>query len=106
MKAKNKKENSWYFYVVLCSDNSLYAGITTNLKRRLDEHNSKSRGAKYTKTRRPVKLVYQMEFPDRSSASKVEYGFKNLSRKMKIEIINENSKLKEFLHSLIESDTI
>ena len=103
---KTKKENSWYFYVLLCSDNSLYAGITTNLKRRLNEHNTNSKGAKYTKTRRPVKLVYHMEFPDRSSASRVEYGFKSLNRKMKMEIINENSKLKKFLNSMFNSDII
>ena len=101
-KIKNKKENSWYFYVLLCSDDSLYAGITTDLKRRLDEHNSKSKGAKYTKPRRPVKLVYQMKFPNRSLASRVEYGFKNLNRKMKMEIINGNLKLKKFLSSLVD----
>lgn len=101
---KTKKENSWYFYVLLCSDNSLYAGITTNLKRRLNEHNSNSKGAKYTKTRRPVELVYQLEFPDRSSASKAEYGFKSLNRKMKMEIINEDSKLKKFLSFLVDWD--
>tara|TARA_R110000824_G_scaffold60787_1_gene162209 strand:- start:141 stop:461 length:321 start_codon:yes stop_codon:yes gene_type:complete len=101
-KIENKKENSWHFYVLLCSDNSLYAGITTDLKRRLDEHNSKSKGAKYTKVRRPVKLVYQMEFPNRSLASRVEYGFKSLNRKMKMEIINENSKLKKFLSFLVD----
>ena len=101
-KIKNKKENSWYFYVLLCSDKSLYAGITTDLKRRLDEHNSKSKGAKYTKVRRPVELVYQMEFSNRSLASRVEYGFKSLNRKMKMEIINGNSKLKKILNSIVD----
>ena len=100
------QKTKWYFYVLRCSDDSLYAGITTNLKRRLNEHNLNSKGAKYTKTRRPVEMVYQLEFPDRSSASKAEYEFKSLNRKMKIEIINGNSKLKKFLHSIFKPDII
>ena len=99
MKMETKKENNWYFYVLLCSDNSLYAGITTDINRRLNEHNSSS---KYTKARRPVELVYQLEFPDRSLASKVEYEFKNLNRKMKMEIINENLKLKKLLNCIVD----
>ena len=74
-------------YVVRCSDGSFYTGITTDLTRRLHEHNNTSRGAKYTRSRRPVEIVYCIEFDDRSSASKAEYRFKKLTRKQKEEKI-------------------
>ena len=77
-------------YVVRCSDDTLYTGVTTDLKRRLHEHNRTKRGAKYTKTRRPVKLVYFEEFEDRSSAQSAEHSFKKLIRQKKWEKINEN----------------
>ena len=77
----------WYTYIVKCSDGSLYTGITTDLERRVDEHNSSNKGAKYTKIRRPVKIVYSLECLDRSDASKKEYAIKKLSRYKKLEII-------------------
>ncbi len=81
----------WFFYVLQCNDSTYYAGITTNITRRLNEHNASSRGAKYTKTRRPVKLVYWADFKDRSSAQKAEHRFKQLTRKQKEKIIHEVS---------------
>jgi len=54
---------SYYFYILRCSDNSLYCGMTTNLENRLKEHNS-TKGAKYLRARRPFKLVYTEEYPD------------------------------------------
>ena len=48
----------WFVYILKCSDNTLYTGITTDIERRIKEHNSSNKGAKYTKTRRPVKLFY------------------------------------------------
>ena len=77
---------SWNVYVVECADGSLYTGITTDLNRRLAEHNS-GKGAKYTKTRRPVHLRAFWQFPDRSSASKEEARIKKLSRPNKILLI-------------------
>jgi putative endonuclease len=75
-------------YVVLCFDNTYYCGITTNLQRRLNQHNGvKSGGAKYTRSRRPCKLIYQEEHANRSVASKREYEFKKLTRKKKENII-------------------
>jgi putative endonuclease len=71
-----------------CSDNTLYTGIATDIPRRLDEHNNSDKGAKYTKIRRPVILVYSEEHEDRSSASKREYAIKKLKRKEKLELIN------------------
>ena len=78
----------WTVYILRCSDNSLYTGITRDLNRRLSEHNHNDRLASaYTRSRRPVKLVYQEAYPDRSSASKREATIKKLSRVEKEEMI-------------------
>jgi len=79
---------SYYVYIVKCSDDTLYTGIATDIKRRVEEHNSSTKGAKYTKTRRPVKLMYSEELEDRSSATKREIAVKKLSRDKKLELIN------------------
>jgi len=81
-------KTSYFIYMVLCADKTLYRGITTDLKRRIAEHNSSDKGAKYTKARRPVTLVYSEEHLDRSSASKREYRIKKMSRKDKKILIN------------------
>jgi len=78
----------WKVYILKCFDNTLYTGITTDLKRREYEHNNLKLGAKYTKLRRPVKLVYFEKCYDKSSASSREYAIKKLSRKEKLELIN------------------
>jgi putative endonuclease len=79
----------YYLYILECSDNTLYTGITTDIQRRVKEHNSSVKGAKYTRVRRPVKLVYKEEFTDRSSASKREAEIKKLSRKEKLALIED-----------------
>ena len=79
----------WFVYVLQCSDGSYYTGVTTDLNRRLKEHNSSNRGAKYTRTRRPVEIIYSLEYEDKSSAQKFEYRFKQLTRKQKEEVINK-----------------
>lgn len=71
-----------YFYVLLCRDGSLYAGYTNNLERRLTMHNE-GKGAKYTRGRGPVELVYSKSFDDKSGALKAEYEFKQWTRKKK-----------------------
>ena len=76
----------WYLYIVKCRDDSLYTGITTDIMRRIAQHNS-GKGAKYTRSRRPVTLVFSKEYKDRSEASKAEYQMKRLSRKEKIKLI-------------------
>jgi len=81
---------SYYVYIVQCIDKSLYTGITTDIKRRIKEHNHSSKGAKYTKLRRPVILVYSESSLNRSEASKREYIIKKMSRKKKLELIDEN----------------
>jgi putative endonuclease len=83
-------DRPWFLYVVHCSDGTLYTGVTTDISRRIREHNTGSRGAKYTRTRRPVELVYWVDFNNRSSAQKAEYKFKRLTRKQKNEVICES----------------
>ena len=78
----------YYVYIVKCADDTLYTGIATKLERRIEEHNSSNKGAKYTRARRPVRLVYQEEYPDRSSASKREYEIKKtMTRAEKLQLI-------------------
>lgn len=77
----------WWVYIVACSDTSLYTGITTNLDRRISEHNDSKKGAKYTRNRRPVVLVYSEALTDRSAASKRECEIKKLSRVDKLKLI-------------------
>ncbi|MBA1433003.1 MAG: GIY-YIG nuclease family protein [Epsilonproteobacteria bacterium] len=79
----------YFVYILECSDATLYTGITTDIKRRVQEHNSSDKGAKYTKIRRPVKLVYFCECDDRSSAAKKEYAIKQLPRKKKLELLED-----------------
>lgn len=74
--------------MVQCADGTLYTGIATELERRVEEHNHSEKGAKYTRTRRPVTLVYSETHPDRSSASKREYEIKKkMSRTQKLKMI-------------------
>ncbi|WP_090728816.1 GIY-YIG nuclease family protein [Neptunomonas qingdaonensis] len=76
---------TWYIYILLCADGSLYTGITTDCDRRLKEHNeSRTLGAKYTRTRRPVTMVWREDAGSRSLASKREYAIKQLSRAKKL----------------------
>ena len=83
---------NWIMYVVECADGSFYAGITTNIKRRLLEHNFGTKGAKYTRSRRPVNLVFSTECESHSDALKKEYRFKKLTRKRKIEFLKNQVK--------------
>jgi len=78
----------YFIYILKCNDDTLYTGITTDVERRLSEHNSSPKGAKYTKVRRPVTLVYTEELADRSSACKREYAIKKLTRSEKKALIN------------------
>jgi putative endonuclease len=77
----------YYLYILKCSDKTLYTGITVDLERRIEEHNDSKLGAKYTRARRPVKLVYSKKFRNRSSVSKEENRIKHLSREKKLELI-------------------
>jgi putative endonuclease len=77
----------YYVYILRCADSSLYTGITVDINRRVDEHNHSKKGAKYTKMRRPVELIYKKKHPNRSLASKKEHEIKKLSKKQKLELI-------------------
>jgi len=75
--------------MVKCADDTLYTGIATELDRRIEEHNASDRGAKYTRVRRPVELVYSETYPDRSAASKREYEIKKkMTRAEKLALIH------------------
>lgn len=79
-----------YIYIVRCSDDTLYTGWTTNIERRIKCHNS-GKGAKYTRCRLPVELVYFETFEDKSTALKREYEIKQLSRDKKLLLINQSN---------------
>jgi putative endonuclease len=76
-----------WLYVVWCSDGTLYTGISSDVKSRVRRHN-RGKGAKYTRSRRPVRLLRSWEYPDRSAAAKAEYAFKQLSRTEKLSRIS------------------
>jgi putative endonuclease len=84
----------WYVYILRCADKTLYTGITVDLARRLMEHNSSRLGAKYTRARRPVKIVYAKKFRNRSAASKAERRIKQLSRGKKLKLIKDKDRAK------------
>ena len=77
-----------YCYLLVCSDNTLYCGYTNNLDKRIAAHNS-GKGAKYTKTRLPVKLVYSETFDNKSDAMKREWQIKQYTRKQKLNLLND-----------------
>lgn len=85
----------WYVYILECSDKSLYTGITNDLDRRVEEHNNSKLGAKYTRGRRPVKLVYAQKVKDKARALREEYRLKKLSRYEKIEQFSKKAKKKK-----------
>ncbi len=75
-----------YTYILRCKDGTLYTGWTNNLKKRIKAHNL-GKGAKYTKSRRPVKLVYCEEFSTREEAMKREYAIKRMKKKEKEKMV-------------------
>ena len=79
--------NMYHLYILKCADGTLYTGITIDLARRVGEHNSSKLGAKYTRARRPVKLVYSKKFRNRSLASTAECRIKKVSRDKKVKLI-------------------
>ncbi len=81
----------WFVYMVRCADNSLYTGITTDLTRRLAEHNEPvaRSGAKFTRSRQPVSLVYQEQLENRSKATRREMEIKSLTKKQKLALIHQ-----------------
>ena len=75
-------EATWYLYILRCGDGTLYTGITTDVERRLEQHRT-GKGAKYTRGRGPLELVYQETCLDHSQALKREAAIKRMSRQKK-----------------------
>ena len=74
----------YYLYIIRCQDGTLYTGVTLDVKRRVAEHNSPDLGAKYTRSRRPVRLLYAKGYASRAEASQEEYRVKQLTRTQKL----------------------
>ena len=89
---KQNQHQGNYTYIVKCSDETLYTGWTNNLKKRLEAHNS-GKGAKYTKNRRPVELVYFEEYDTKQEAMKREYAIKQLTRKEKLSLMDSHQSI-------------
>lgn len=87
----------YYLYIIECADKTLYTGITTDLTRRLSEHNDSKLGAKYTLARRPVRLVYSQKFKNRSTASREEARIKKLKKTEKQKLIDKSADSLKFI---------
>ena len=88
----------YYVYILRCKDNSLYTGITTDVQRRFFEHKeNKIKGAKYTKSHKPVGIEAVWETDTKSDASKLEYRIKKLSKTEKETVISEHINLDEVI---------
>lgn len=96
----------YYMYVVRCQDHTLYTGYTTDLERRMKAHNNGT-GAKYTKIRRPVTLLYACEYATKSEALKAEYAFKQHTRAQKDALLSQKGALTHYpiIETLIQEDT-
>lgn len=81
----------WYVYMVRCADGTFYTGITTEVGRRVEEHNVSDLAAKYTRTRRPVVLVYSVAVKNKSAASKLEARIKKSTRLDKIRLVQRHN---------------
>jgi putative endonuclease len=99
--------SNWYIYIVQCADQSLYTGITTDLLRRIEEHNSSPNGARYTRARRPVRLVYFEHSESRSTASQREHALKRLSPTDKRQLVCDAAHdCQQLLQDLYPDDTL
>jgi len=88
-KKRKKKASAWVLYVLKCRDNTLYTGITSDISRRINQHNNGT-ASRYTRSRLPVKLIFSEPCRNRSQALKKEYAMKQLSRKEKNAYISDH----------------
>ena len=88
LRQEGRRENMNYTYIVRCRDGTLYTGWTNNLEKRMEAHNS-GKGARYTKSRRPVKLVYYEEFETKEEAMSREYAIKHMKKSKKEKLIEK-----------------
>jgi putative endonuclease len=84
---------SYFVYILECADTTLYVGNTTELERRIEEHNHDKKGARYTRGRRPVRVVYSEECDTKSLALKRELEIKSWPREKKLDLIKESRKI-------------
>ena len=82
---------SWMVYILECADSTLYTGCTNNFEKRLQEHNNGKQGAKYTRARRPVKVVFKEEVTTLAEGRKREAEIKRMTREEKLQLILKNS---------------
>lgn len=92
------EDKKWCVYMLECSDSTIYTGITNNLESRIKVHNS-GKGAKYVKTRLPVRLLWSIESENRSEASKLEIKIKKLTRTQKLNIIENKKEASDLFNS-------
>lgn len=85
---EQNKTSTWWIYFLRCNDNSLYAGVTTDIHRRIEEHNNSKLGAKYTRARRPVSLAYLEQADNKSLACKREYQIRHLTKLKKEQLVS------------------
>ena len=83
----SKGSDLWHVYMVRCSDGTLYTGIAKDLEKRVEAHNSGKDGARYTRSRRPVTLVYSEQAESKSAAARLEYRIKRLPRAKKKRLV-------------------
>ena len=88
MDAKASNEGAWYVYIVRCADRTLYTGVAKDVRERVAAHNA-GRGAKYTRTRLPVKVVYEEVVCDRGAALRREHAIKQLPRAAKLALTKQ-----------------
>lgn len=90
--SKDMKASSagvWFVYILCCADSTFYTGISTDIARRCKQHNA-GKASRYTRSRRPVRLVYQETYPDQSSSLRREAEIKALSRRQKMVLIHKD----------------
>ena len=90
----------WSVYIIRCGDDSLYTGITTDVARRLREHQSGDIGSKYLRGRTPLELVFEQQVGDRSLASKIEHRIKKLPRREKEKIIGRPTIVEDMIFEI------
>lgn len=90
----------WHLYLIRCSNNSLYTGITTDIERRFLEHQSMPQGSKYLRGKGPLQLAYQCEIGDKGLALKVEHRVKQLQKAQKERLVQSGMKKKQLLDFL------
>ena len=93
-KSDKTTKKPYFIYVLLTENNSLYCGYTDDVQKRFEKHKN-GMGAKYTKSHKPIKILFQQEFPTKSDALKAEIKFKKLPRETKLKIIDGYLSLNE-----------